>query len=346
MMRLMGKGGIRFGTSILKNLLGRKTILLLQLKITFRCSMNCPYCQVHSFGTRLYPKKNEMTPEEIGRVMVKYAKRGAAILNITGGEPLQRADLPEILKHAKDAGYYVVLNTDGTKIHDFLSDSRFRKGIDMLRVSVDSPSDHDTIRGSKKRLPKILKNIMAARSAGIPTTINSVITKQNFKDMEPLCKLSGKLGCPITLTPANGHEYTVSSALQNASRFEDLDRRIFVKEVRSLKKKYALLSAPEYFLNHLIHKEDINKSCDFLSYVATVLPDGKMALPCEIFVSDTMDVKDADLEKVYSSEKLLDYKKKTGKMDVCVHCETRCATYPQSILNISNLIEMVMNRNL
>ncbi|MBT6773665.1 radical SAM protein [archaeon] len=333
-------------TSLIKNKLGIITPILVQLKPTFRCNMKCPYCSVHVHGTKIYPEKKEATTSEFYNLLEKYSNNGATILNITGGEPLLRKDIVELLKYSKKIGFYVILNTDGILLNNFLDNNEFVNSIDKLRISLDSPTIHDKIRGTKNTFDKITKNIKKARKKKVDVTINSVIFKDNFHEMESLCKLAKKLDSKITLTPANYYEFTVSSKKENPTKFNNINRELFVKKVKKLKKEYKNLVNTNQHLDHLINKEQSNKKCDALSYVATILPDGKLALPCEIYVKESIDIREKSIKEITKSGKFIQYKKKTGKILVCKECESRCVLFPQTLLNFRNILDLIFNWNL
>jgi len=341
---LFSKPGFCMGKMLIKNIFGIKTLFFVQLKPTFRCNMKCPFCQVHKYGTKLYPLNKEMTTKEIKDILKKLYDNNACVLNLTGGEPCLRKDIVEIIDFSKKTGYIVLMNTDGTLIHRFLDDKRFVNGIDSLRISIDSVKNHDKIRNTKGAYKKIIKNIKLAKKKKMDVMINSVITKENYKEMEDLCKLAQKLDCKISLTPVTSTDFTVTTKKNVVFQgIKKVQKKKFIDKVRSLKKKYKNLSNTSFYLRHLENKEEINKKCSVLDYALNILPDGTISLPCETFTKEKISIKNKNVDEVLNSKKFKKYKKLTGKFNVCKDCESRCNTFPQQILNPINLIDFIRN---
>jgi len=92
----------------------------LRIEITRRCNLNCYFCFDKTENTK--SKKDYLKKEEIHKIIDKAANAGIPNLRITGGEPVLREELKDYLKHAKDSGLFVMLNTNATlldnkKIH-------------------------------------------------------------------------------------------------------------------------------------------------------------------------------------------------------------------------------------
>src|SRR5208282_3082263 len=82
---------------------------LLLAELTYRCPLHCPYC---SNPTR-YPPGDELTTTEWQRVIDEAAALGVLQAGFSGGEPLVRRDLAELIAHARTAGLYTNLITSG-----------------------------------------------------------------------------------------------------------------------------------------------------------------------------------------------------------------------------------------
>ena len=84
--------------------------LWLLAELTYRCPLQCPYC---SNPVEMAKYKNELTTEDWIRVMQQARKMGATQLGFSGGEPLVRKDLEDLIKEARRLGYYTNLITSG-----------------------------------------------------------------------------------------------------------------------------------------------------------------------------------------------------------------------------------------
>jgi MoaA/NifB/PqqE/SkfB family radical SAM enzyme len=176
--------------------LRRPLPILLSVSVTHRCNARCPFCE-------FWDSKpiNEMTPSQMNKIFVDAYDLGCLGTVLSGGEPLLRKDLPEILEFASDAGLTTSLSTNGyllkKRIHEI------HRHLDVLSVSIDFPdSRHDKTRALKGLFEKAIAGIKLTQQYGISTNINSIITNDlSWKDVEKLLALAESLNCGITFTP-------------------------------------------------------------------------------------------------------------------------------------------------
>lgn len=149
----------------------RRPVTNLRISLTSRCNLSCIYC--HAEG-----EKNpdaEMSAGEIIEIMQLAARFGIRSIKFTGGEPLIRPDLLEIIR-AVPPGIESSLTTNGILLADMAEDLK-KAGLRRVNVSLDS-LNHDTykkITGSD-RLNEVLAGIDAALKAGLtPVKLNMVV---------------------------------------------------------------------------------------------------------------------------------------------------------------------------
>ena len=166
-----------------------RTIDYLRISVTDRCDLRCSYCIPKGFKDFEVPK-NWLTFEEITRVVKAFAKMGTHHFRLTGGEPLLRKNLPELVQLlANTEGVNdLSLTTNGTQLAKY-ADTLYQSGVDRLNVSLDSLRREcvEQISGSNS-LDKILKGLTAAKNAGFhKIKINMVpIPNQNVEDIEQM----------------------------------------------------------------------------------------------------------------------------------------------------------------
>ena len=157
-------------TEILKDPYNRP-VTNLRISLTPRCNLSCIYC--HAEGEK--NPEHEMDTDEVREVMRVGAKFGIRSVKFTGGEPLLRTDLVEIVQAVPDR-MESSLTTNGTSLADVACDLK-RAGLRRVNVSLDSLS-HETykkITGSD-RLNNVLDGIKAATDAGLtPVKLNMVV---------------------------------------------------------------------------------------------------------------------------------------------------------------------------
>jgi pyrroloquinoline quinone biosynthesis protein E len=160
-------------------------------ELTYRCPLHCPYC---SNPTSLRSDK-ELTAAEWERIFREAAEIGVLQAGLSGGEPLLRIDLLEIIRAAFEAKLYTNLITSGIGL-DRRRARRLREaGLDSIQLSfqADDSDLADEIAGARSHE----KKMMAAEAisvAGIPLSLNFVIHHQNIDRLEQMIQLAEKLG--------------------------------------------------------------------------------------------------------------------------------------------------------
>ena len=116
-------------------------------ELTYRCPLHCPYCSNPTY----YTAGNELKTSEWKRVFAEAAALGVMHAGLSGGEPLLRADLPELIRAARDAGLYTNLITSGVGLDEERANRLSAAGLDSAQVSfqADSADLADDIAGAR-----------------------------------------------------------------------------------------------------------------------------------------------------------------------------------------------------
>ncbi|MEN6610028.1 MAG: GTP 3',8-cyclase MoaA [Methanoregulaceae archaeon] len=148
-----------------------RPITNLRVSLTPRCNLNCIYC--HSEGEK--NPKGEMSAAEIGDIINTAAEFGVRSVKFTGGEPLLRTDLADIIS-AVPKGIECSMTTNGTLLADIASDLH-DAGLKRVNISVDSLDREKYKRISgKDLLPDVISGIEAAIDVGLtPVKLNMVV---------------------------------------------------------------------------------------------------------------------------------------------------------------------------
>jgi len=155
----------------------------LRVSVTDRCNFRCPYCMPRDlFGAdhAFLPRAELLTFEELTRVVAVFAGLGVTKVRLTGGEPLLRRDLPELVRRlaAVPGVDDLAMTTNGSLLAACAQDLR-DAGLHRITVSLDS-LDRAVFRvlaDSQVPLEQVLAGIDAADAAGLPVKLNAVLRR-------------------------------------------------------------------------------------------------------------------------------------------------------------------------
>ena len=178
----------QFPGASVKDRFGRR-LRDIRVSVTDRCNFRCPYCMpAEIYGERyeFLPRPEILTFEEIERLVRLFGSLGATKLRITGGEPLVRAKLPNLIERlaAIETVDDLTLTTNGfllAKMAQSLKDA----GLQRVTVSLDSldPDTFSKMAGRNYGPERVLEGIDAAERAGLsPIKINCVVQRSVNED--------------------------------------------------------------------------------------------------------------------------------------------------------------------
>lgn len=171
------------------------------------CNLSCKHCRVMPVQK---PDKNELTFEEaknlIGQIcefeprLLRFAKQSGwgepPILVLSGGEPLYRGDIFDIIVYAKSKRITVALATNGTLITEKIAQKMKQSNVDRVSISLDGTKaeTHDDFRGQKGSFAQAIDGFNEIKKKGISIQINFTVTKQNVEELDSLINLALNLG--------------------------------------------------------------------------------------------------------------------------------------------------------
>src|SRR5262245_19528965 len=172
-------------------------------EITYTCPLHCPYCSnpaaASLFEAPRRPQggadsNGELTTEEWKRVIREAAALGVLQIGFSGGEPLDRRDLVELIREAREAKLYTNLITSGIGLDDDRVRALRDAGLDSIQLSFQSDESTlaDEIAGARAHEHKL--NVAAKiREAGIPLSLNFVIHRRNIDRLPQMITLAEAL---------------------------------------------------------------------------------------------------------------------------------------------------------
>jgi PqqA peptide cyclase len=248
-------------------------------ELSYQCPLHCPYCSnpVDIGGDRY---RDELPTDVWTRVFREARALGVVQLALTGGEPMLRRDLDELVAAGRAAGLYSSLITAGTRFTPERAAQLKAAGLDHVQVSIQSPdpAENDHIAGIRS-FDKKIAAARTARELGFPLTLNCVLHRQNLDRIEEILRLAEELDAQ-RLELANTQYYGWAVVNQQAllptraqlERGEEAVRRFRERVGPRITVLWVL---PDYY-------EDLPKPCmsGWGRSTMVVAPNGD-ALPCQ-----------------------------------------------------------------
>lgn len=169
----------------------------LRLSVTQRCDLACSHC--HKEGQA--PSSNEMSPGEIERLVGVGASLGIRKVKITGGEPLLRDDIVEIVARISPIVSEVSITTNGSRLSGLASQLK-KSGLRRVNVSLHTldPTRYRRLCGGED-VSEVIAGIRSAISSGLdPVKVNMVVFKdENESEIRSMVEFCGRMGAVLQL---------------------------------------------------------------------------------------------------------------------------------------------------
>jgi PqqA peptide cyclase len=161
-------------------------------ELTYRCPLACSYC---SNPLNMAEYADELATAEWRRVLVEARDLGVLQCHLSGGEPLLRRDLPEIVAQAHDLGLYTNLVTSALGLSRPRAERLRACGLDHVQVSIqaDEPALSDRIAGTPSFHRKI-EAMRVVKELGWPLTVNVVLHRRNIDRVAEVLTLAEQVG--------------------------------------------------------------------------------------------------------------------------------------------------------
>ncbi|MFO7967724.1 MAG: DUF3463 domain-containing protein [Archaeoglobaceae archaeon] len=307
------KAALRLLKSYIKNRTSRPSPVILAHMVTYRCNMRCNYCNYWQWNSE------EMSTEEIAGMLKEAADLGIAVYSATGGEPLLRRGIEEILRLSKDNGFYTMVVTNGL----LLKGKRF--DADLVTVSLDTLHRDEFYRITGVDALQDVLDAIEWASDQYRVTINTVLHEGNLGELEELAGFAESMGAGITFEP-------VSSYFEGCPELDHQELSRTAQRLLELKKEYKCILNSKAYLNLLSRRGTFN--C--LSHLLLRLdPDGSVIAPCyEVEGITAGNLRQQNLQELLSSEK---YDQGCALAQDCRGCYLLCYAEPSMIFSDSKM---------
>jgi PqqA peptide cyclase len=299
--------------------------LALLAELTHRCPLRCPYC---SNPLELLRASAELDTGTWARVFCEAAALGALQVHFSGGEPLVRRDLAELVAYASKAGLYVNLITSGIGLDAGRLARLVEAGLEHVQLSLQ---DSDAAIGDRiaglagaQRAKREAAALVCA--AGLPLTINAVVHRHNLERLEDIINLAVNLGAErLEVAHVQYYGWGLANRAALLPGREQLDKATATVEVARGRLTGRLVIdyvVPDYYAHR-------PKACmgGWARRFLNVTPSGKV-LPCH--AAETLPglrfptVAEASVSEIwYRSEAFERFRGTAWMAEPCRSCERR-----------------------
>lgn len=227
--------------------------------VTLRCNDTCEFC---TFWQK--PSVIEEKPFDLSILKPK----GVKILNITGGEPLLREDLPQILKNARELEFWIELTTNGIV---YAERARELEGlVNRMFFSLDYPiaSEHDRSRGVEC-FHTVIQGIERAKELGEKPIINFTLTRDSVRYLPEMIELAEKLKTPVYLNPV--YDFFGTQGFER----ETFEYIRYYRRRKNVLINWAVIEFVKAGGNNILLPR-----CRAKETTVTLMPDGSWVFPC------------------------------------------------------------------
>ena len=195
---------------------------LIAWEVTRSCNLACRHCRAEA---HIEPYPGELNTDEAMRLIDSFPETGKPIVIFTGGDPILRPDVYDLVRRVKQNGLTAAFSPNGTLITAHEAQKIKAAGVDRCSISIDGAdaASHDQFRGVEGAFEASLAGIAHLREIGVPFQINTTVTRNNldsFKDIFKLCEKIGAVAWHIFLLVPMGRASGLADQVIGAEEYE------------------------------------------------------------------------------------------------------------------------------
>ena len=296
--------------------------LVISWNLTRKYNLKCPHCYINATTQQL---KNELTTEEARNLIDQICEVSRPLLILSGGEPLLRKDVYELVHHGAEKGLKMGLGSNGSLIDDAAAKKLKDAGIETVSISLDSniPEQHDEFRGVGGSWEKAVRAIKALRENGVLVQVNTTVTQQNYDQIDDIMSLAEKLGVEnfrlFFLVPT-GRGAKIAD--RSPAKYEGMIKTTFAKAAKH-KLNVRPPCAPQFM--RIAKDMDLDmrqwiRGCIAGLYYCRVYPNGDIT-PCPYLPIKLGNIREKSFKEIWFNSEvfksLRDFNALKGKCGVC-----------------------------
>jgi radical SAM protein with 4Fe4S-binding SPASM domain len=206
--------------------------LVVSWNLTRKCNLKCSHCYINANSSEL---NGELNTEESKRLIDQICEVSRPLLILSGGEPLLRKDVYELIRYGAEKGLRMGLGSNGGLIDAEAARKLKKAGIKTVSISIDSnvPAQHDEFRGVAGSFDKAIKAIKVLHDNDVLVQVNTTLTQQNYNQIDQIMSLVEQIGVEnfhlffLVPTGRGAKMADISPAM-----YEDMIKKTFAKTAR------------------------------------------------------------------------------------------------------------------
>ena len=311
--------------------------MLISWNSTNQCNLYCEHCY-RDAGARL---EEELSTAEACKMIQEIKEAGFKIMIFSGGEPVMRPDIYELIAYASKIGLRAVMGTNATLISPDVAVMLKEAGIMAAAVSLDSldADKHDRFRGLPQAFDMTIKGIKNLQEAGIPVQINTTVMDWNVDEIEALCDYAIELGAVayhVFFLVPTGRAINMEEEALRVQAYEKTIKRLMKKQ-QQVDVEIKPTCAPQFIriAEMMGMKLRFTRGCLAGINYCIISPRGDVQ-PCAYLDIPLGNVRDQAFDEIWQNNQLLldlrtmDYSGKCGICEYklkCGGCRARAYYY-------------------
>ena len=262
--------------------------------------MYCDHCYRESGEESV----GELTTEQGKKLITEIKKAGFMIMIFSGGEPLMRPDIVELIAHARNEGLRPVIGSNGTLLTEELALRLKEAGAVRIGISLDSmdPVKHNQLRKYEKAYEEAVRGMEICNKVGLEFQIHTTVMKWNLPEMEALTDFAVTKGAKahhlFFLIPT-GRGLNIESDMLNEEEYEEVLNKVLEKQ-KNVNIEIKPTCAPQFM--RIAKEKEMNmrfsKGCIAGISYCIISPKGDVQ-PCAYFDLRVGNVKDQAFDKIW-----------------------------------------------
>ena len=311
--------------------------MIVSWNTTNACNMYCDHCY-RDAGCKA---EDELNTAEAKKLLDEIAKAGFKIMIFSGGEPLMRPDILELVAHATSLGLRSVFGTNGTLITLDMAQKLKAAGAMGMGISLDSldREKHNTFRKFPQAWEGAVAGMRNCRQAGLPFQIHTTVMDWNEHEIEAITDFAvaeGAVAHHFFFLVPTGRAQTIEAESLRARSYEDVLTRIMQKQ-QQVDIELKPTCAPQFMriAKQMGVKTRFRRGCLAGTSYCIISPRGQVQ-PCAYLNMPLGDVRETPFDEIWKNNPILqelrtlDYKGGCGSCEYkgsCGGCRARAAYY-------------------